>query len=57
MTNEYTPPICGPSEGVETDAEGENVKEAVQLAFEKAMKVCQLFGGCDKLNPTCFCVL
>ena len=53
MTNEYRPPLCGPSEGVEADAEGESVKEAVQSAYKKAMEICRLFGGCDKLNPNC----
>jgi hypothetical protein len=53
MVDEYKPRDCGPTDGVEADAEGASVKEAVQAAYRRAADICQLFGGCDKLNPIC----
>ena len=50
---DYTPPKCGPPEGVEADGEGGDVKEAVQAATRNAMDVCKLYKGCDTINPTC----
>jgi hypothetical protein len=53
MSDAYKARQCGPLDGVKAAAEGDNVKQAVQSAFLKALEICQLFGGCDKLNPRC----
>lgn len=51
--DDYTPPKCGPPDGVEAEGEGANVKEAVRAATQNAIEICKLYKGCDSLNPLC----